>query len=125
MLNIGLHDACKQKDVAGASELSESSSGCSTEIGEAATGTGHAVRALESPVLSCLFVESQPHPRAIFSDAFFPVHVLGTSKRVMPVKPCVPEGHGKQQPGTSQPHWSGWSFPAGCSQARISLQEKP
>lgn len=58
--------------MASASEFSESSSGCSTEIGEAATGTGHAVCALESPALSCLFVESQPHPRAIFSDAYFP-----------------------------------------------------
>lgn len=72
MLNIGLHNACKEKDVASASEVSESSSGCSAEVGEAAMGTGHAVHALRSPMLSHLFVESQPHPWAIFYDAHFP-----------------------------------------------------
>lgn len=41
--------------MARASEVSESSSECSAEVGEAATGTRHAVCALESPVLSRLF----------------------------------------------------------------------
>lgn len=105
--NIGLHNACKQKDVVSASEVSELSSGCSTEVGEAATGAGHAVCALESPALSCLFVKSQPHPWAfswaIFSDANFSRACAGDKRAgYISEAPC-PEGHRKQWPGTSQP----------------------
>lgn len=100
ILNIGSRNACKQKDVASAPKVSEPSSGCSTEVGEAVTGTGHAVRALETSALSRLFVKSQPHPWAIFSDAYFP-HARAGDKRAGYVSeaPCprgtqkAPAGH--------------------------------
>lgn len=70
-----------------------------TEIGEAATGTGHAVRALESPVLSCLFVESQPHPRAIFSDAYFPCACAGDKQAGYVSEALCPRGTWKAAAG--------------------------
>lgn len=72
--------------------------------------TVHEVHALESPELSHLFVRSQPHPWAIFSNTYFSMYVLGVSEWVMSVEPCIPEGHRKQHPGASQPCWSE-SFP--------------
>lgn len=132
MLNIGLHNAYKQKDVASASEVSESSSGCSAEVGEAVTGTGHAVRALESSVLSRLFVKSQPHPWAIFSDAYllYPMHVLGTNQWVTSVKPCVPEGHSSGQAHPSCAGPGGVSLPAApglgfCTKESHSIPATP
>lgn len=107
MLNTGVHDACEQRDVVSASEVYESSSGCNAGVGGTVMGTGHEVHALESPELSCLFVKSQPHPWAFFSSSYFSMCVLRISEWVMSVKPCVPEGHGKQHPGASQPCWSG------------------
>lgn len=76
-----MHNACKQKDMASASEVFESNSGCSTEVGEAAAGTGHMVCTLESLVFSRLLVDSQTHPVLIF-----PLHGLGTSERVTSVR---------------------------------------
>lgn len=80
MLNIGWHNACKQKDVASALEVFELSSGCSTEVGEAAAGTVHMVCTLESLMLSHLLVDSQTH-----LVLTFPLRVLGTSEQVMSV----------------------------------------
>lgn len=96
MLNTEVLDACKQKDVVSASEVCEMSCGCNAEVGGTVMGTGHEVHALESPELSHLFVKSQPHPRAIFSNTYFPMYVLGVNEWVMSVKPCVPEGHRNQ-----------------------------
>lgn len=96
MPNTGVLDACKQKDVVSASEVYELSSGCNAEVGGTVMGTGHKVHALESPEIPYLFVKSQPHPWAIFSNTYFSLYVPGVSEWVMSVKPCVPEGHEKQ-----------------------------
>lgn len=126
MLNIGLHKACKQKDVASALEVSESGSGCSAEVGEAVTGAGHAVHARESPVLSCLFVKSQPHPWAIFSDAYFP-HAYAADKQAgyvseTPVSQRDTDSSGQAHPSHAGP--GGVSLPA-APRAGISRQGKP
>lgn len=66
-------------------------------------GTGHKLCALESPELSHLFVKSQPHPWAVFSNTYFSMYMLVISEWIVSVQPCIPEGHRKQHPGASQP----------------------
>lgn len=122
MLNTAMHDACKQ-NVVSASEVYELSSGCNTEVGGAVMWAVHEVHALESPELSHLFVESQPHPWAIFSNTYFSRYVLGVGEWVMSLKPCVPEGHREQHPGASRPCWSG-CFPCWLLQGQDFMLRK-